>query len=132
MSHHPSILFKGKSMYPTLQSGDELFVSPELSSLEVGDIVIYKDAESNELIAHRVVRNNPIMTKGDRAQFIDQSFPLLYKVIGIKDQCPWKNGQPLKKAIAKLSLLNDKHHLRAIRLISIMGIYIFSFFKNHQ
>jgi signal peptidase len=83
---------EGKSMEPTLQTGDLVFViktSPK--DLRVGDVVVYRKP-SGEFVIHRIIRivkvGNmlDVETKGDNNFIADGEIPVNWivgKVVGI-------------------------------------------------
>jgi signal peptidase I len=59
------IKLNGQSMSPLLQDQDLICINPiRYDELKLGDIVLFKDQQSNELTIHRFV-NYPFTTKGD-------------------------------------------------------------------
>jgi signal peptidase len=105
---------EGKSMEPTLQTGDLVFViktSP--TDLKVGDVVVYRKP-SGEFVIHRIIRivkvgsMLDVETKGDNNFIADGEIPVNWivgKVVGI-------DGEVLKvPGIGYLNLC-----LRAIRI----------------
>jgi len=60
-----NIPFKGISMTPLLTEGDELIAIEKNGVLEIGDILLFKDPDNGEFIVHRLISNQPFVTKGD-------------------------------------------------------------------
>ncbi|GAB4019780.1 MAG: hypothetical protein Fur0010_22060 [Bdellovibrio sp.] len=52
-------------MSPLLMAGDQLVVETDYSQLHFGQIIVFKDSETHEFVAHRIVQKFPLMTKGD-------------------------------------------------------------------
>ena len=82
------VVVDGKSMLPTLQTGDLVLVVRHYSSIRVGDVIVYRYTGffygyylENALIIHRVVyiyRNNGAtcyVTKGDNNPVYDPGYP---------------------------------------------------------
>ena len=64
----------GPSMNPTLQVGDGLTVVPyEGQKPRVGDVVVFRDPEGEQYIAHRVASVDPegVRTRGDNSRSVD-------------------------------------------------------------
>ncbi len=85
-------VIKGRSMYPTLRTGDLVDVDPtEKETLETGDIVVFQ--KERELICHRLVEihekvsPHPLLTQGDATTHPDPPLSqqeILGKVISIE------------------------------------------------
>lgn len=59
------IKLNGKSMAPLLHEQDEVIIKPiSIDQIKCGDIVLFKDESSGELIVHRLIEF-PFKTKGD-------------------------------------------------------------------
>jgi len=63
----------GLSMHPLLRPEDILLVETEFGSIDVGDIVLFKDDECGDYVAHRVVALDSFTTKGDNSPFDEQT-----------------------------------------------------------
>jgi signal peptidase I len=63
----------GISMAPWLMPGDVVWVEREFpsASLKLGDLVVMQNRTSGSGYVHRVIRANPLQTKGDRNQMAD-------------------------------------------------------------
>lgn len=57
--------FTGLSMKPLLKSGDEILYQQISAPISVGDILLFKDPVNSEFVAHRVIKLDPLSTKGD-------------------------------------------------------------------
>ncbi len=99
VAQHMNVVVSG-SMEPVMYRGDIVVVDQNPSSVQVGDIVVYKATWVNEDVIHRVkqIYETPdgktyLITKGDNNQAADP-YPVQYpdqvvsKVVSI-------NGQPL-------------------------------------
>jgi len=66
------IVYVGESMYPTLKALDILYVKPR-QGYRRGDVIVFKDAETNHMVTHRVVSVGPegIRTRGDNCALPD-------------------------------------------------------------
>lgn len=83
----------GKSMYPSIQSNDIVFIKKvAYSQTHLGDLLLFKDRE-NGLILHRLLRKHffsrkgHIQTKGDALSYTDEPVPrfnILGRVIKIE------------------------------------------------
>ena len=82
------VVVDGRSMLPTLQTGDLVLVIRHYSSIKVGDVIVYRYTGffygyylKDALIIHRVVyiyRNNGVtcyVTKGDNNPVYDPGYP---------------------------------------------------------
>ena len=106
--------YLGPSMWPLFQDNDFLILSDIYDhKLEMGDIVCFKEAE--EIIVHRLI--NERQTKGDFSKNLDDENSIEYFAIAVgvvqnNKKVIWGiKGQPLKKAIAFISLLRTKGKL---------------------
>ena len=99
VAQHMNVVVSG-SMEPVMYRGDIVIVDQNPSSVQVGDIVVYKATWVNEDVIHRVKEiyktsdgNTYLITKGDNNPVPDP-YPVQYpdqvvsKVVSI-------NGQPL-------------------------------------
>lgn len=98
----PTAFVSGKSMYPTLKNGDIVTCTKDLSSLNRGDIVVYK-LEDGKRVIKRI-----IALPGDRIKIVDgQPFvngepsPYQYDVI--------KDAGTLLKNEHELTLENNQY-----------------------
>ncbi len=66
------VVYVGESMYPTLKALDILYVKPR-QGYRRGDVIVFKDAEKNHMVTHRVVSVGPegIRTRGDNCALPD-------------------------------------------------------------
>jgi signal peptidase I len=73
----------GRSMYPTFERNDLVFVRPS-SSYRVGDVVAYRSALLHRVVLHRVVavRGARYTFKGDNNSFFDPERPAASAFIG--------------------------------------------------
>jgi hypothetical protein len=110
----------GTSMEPSLKSGDQLVIQLSSSpSRNNGDILFFKNTILNDFTTHRMIDSKKSKLKGDNSISCDQldlqNTLLLGNVIGIKRNdinIFWgKEGQPLKRLIAKASLARTKNNL---------------------
>jgi hypothetical protein len=122
----------GPSMWPTFKEGDIVLMSTEFTSLEIGDLVLFKDVETAEITLHRIVTESPIRTKGDFSLSLDFHSPIPFAlVIGLKRagvNYRWgRRGQTLKKIMASLS----KKRLSSVlvRRLALVGIYFLTIFS---
>jgi signal peptidase I len=86
---YPFIVVMGKSMQPTLNPGDMLIIKGiNMSTLQVGDILVFKPKWLNKLIIHRAVKidytNNEtkIFTKGDALKNLDIIYAEPNEILG--------------------------------------------------
>lgn len=61
----------GDSMYPIICSGDMVLIDLEVSEYGLGDILFFKDSQSQELTVHRLVDCKAFLTKGDNSYHFD-------------------------------------------------------------
>ena len=75
-----NVLIEGRSMYPTLQEGDEIFIIND-NEYCIGNVVAFM--YNNELVAHRLLKieNDVFFCKGDNAITIEAIYK--YQLIGI-------------------------------------------------
>ena len=79
-SSSPIVVVTGRSMKPTLEQGDLLFVKAvDIGELHVGDIVVFHRPDTGELVVHRVYKivRGPggeilLKTKGDNNEEPDR------------------------------------------------------------
>ena len=65
----------GDSMHPTLETGDRVeTVGVSRSEVRIGDIISYVNGDGRRVI-HRVVRLEPLVTRGDNASEEDAPVP---------------------------------------------------------
>lgn len=65
--------FKGFSMFPLLQEGDEVLIEENKNlPFAKGDVVLFFDKENHELILHRLL-NTSNKTKGDYSCVLDRN-----------------------------------------------------------
>jgi len=97
VAQHMNVVVSG-SMEPVMYRGDIVIVDQNPSSVQVGDIVVYKATWVNEDVIHRVKEiytasdgNTYLITKGDNNPVPDP-YPVKYpdqvisKVVSINDQ----------------------------------------------
>ena len=106
----------GNSMWPTFNDGDKVFIrSITNQELQIGDILFYKDDQTQEYTIHRLTHTDT--TKGDNSLDYDsaQTTSPLGIAVGYQhnqDIFYWgKKGQPLKNIISKLSKLRTKNFI---------------------
>tara|TARA_R110000868_G_scaffold132380_2_gene343136 strand:+ start:69396 stop:69755 length:360 start_codon:yes stop_codon:yes gene_type:complete len=114
------ITITGNSMYPSLESGDEITVN-QTFSLQIGRIYIFQDADK-KLICHRLIGDN--LFKGDNSLLSDHVESK--SVIGLATHrndrlIAYKNA----RAIVYLSKLNSKEHWGGIRRIARALLLLF-------
>lgn len=73
-------------MEPLLKEGDELLISDDVSHVNLGDIVLFRDDANGEFVVHRVVSVMPLETKGDWSCLSESPDPnsIFAKVVGYK------------------------------------------------
>lgn len=52
-------------MFPLLRKGDELIAYEVSGDRKIGDVLLFKDPVNSEFVVHRVIKINPLVTKGD-------------------------------------------------------------------
>ncbi|MCS7132393.1 MAG: signal peptidase I [Aigarchaeota archaeon] len=80
----PLLIVKSGSMRPALEVGDVILMEPvRPEELEVGDVIIFHNPISGDLIVHRIVKKTPegVYTKGDANPGIDWWSPVPYENI---------------------------------------------------
>jgi signal peptidase I len=112
------IPFSGKSMEPSLKSGDLVHVDfSENPDPQLGDIILFR--QNSEWVVHRMVGDKTIhFTKGDNSPSKDSSG--IGSPMGIITGFTRRNrsyswgsyGQPFKKTMAFLSSQNDLEESR--------------------
>lgn len=129
-----SVPLSGWSMYPSLYSGDKLTISKN-TNLNPGSIILFRDSDSGEYIAHRIVAEG-MLVKGDRSLYLDNILEpsIVGQVIGYNRKGKmvfWFAGdQPFARQIAFCSL----HSLKERRLIErylFQGILFFLVFYSY-
>jgi len=68
----------GKSMFPSILSGDVLTLTPyDDRKPEIGDVIALSDAQNNQIIVHRIINemNRQFLIKGDNVLKCDGFFP---------------------------------------------------------
>lgn len=118
------IKLSGHSMWPTIKDGQKVYYSDSTTSLEIGDIILFKDT-NNELVTHRIISNN--ITKGDRCYFNDDKFTesqIIAKAIGTDLYFWGEKGQRFKYYISFLSRKMRKDH--PLRYFYFLGLIIIS------
>lgn len=102
----------GDSMSPIIRSGDIVSVDLDVTVYYLGDILLFKDSQSQELTVHRLVDAKAFLTKGDNSYCFDEiGSKIIGKVIAINSYnlIPSK----LHQIIALLSRFsNSKNPLR--------------------
>ena len=79
---YPMAAITSGSMWPTLKEGDLVFIQGvKHSELKSGDVVVYRNTESNTFTIHRIAAlyENELVTKGD-ANFSEDD-PIPYDAI---------------------------------------------------
>ncbi|PIP96592.1 MAG: hypothetical protein COW00_19450 [Bdellovibrio sp. CG12_big_fil_rev_8_21_14_0_65_39_13] len=111
----------GLSMCPVLIPEDIILVETDHGAIQLGDIVLFKDNECGDYVAHRVVALEPLTTKGDNSPFDEliKSDYVLGIVVGrIRAGRPlnWGfKGTRFKSSKARLSRLYHKKYTRVFR-----------------
>ncbi|MFT6070226.1 MAG: signal peptidase I [Bacteriovoracaceae bacterium] len=59
--------FSGMSMFPLLKDGDLILIENLEKEVLLGDIILFKDSQNGEFVVHRVIKEDPLITKGDWA-----------------------------------------------------------------
>lgn len=116
-----NFIHNGFSMSPVLEPDDIVIVETEFLQIERGDIVLFKDIECGDYVAHRVIAQSPFITKGDNSPFDEQTNP--EQVIGIvigrireeKTQTWGLEGSSLKPLKATFSKYYQKKYPRFFR-----------------
>lgn len=93
------IKISGISMWPTFKDGDEIIFTDEVDSKIQGNIVLFKDHLSGELVTHRLIDSQ--ITKGDRVYTNDDTGPIVIATALGNQRYFWgKKGQPFKRLIS--------------------------------
>jgi signal peptidase I len=76
--------YHGKSMQPTFQPGQLLYVCPEASDIAVGDVIIYQDLECKRNVVHRITAISPqgFITRGDNNPHNDPTPIAPHQIMG--------------------------------------------------
>jgi signal peptidase I len=93
-----SITYTGGSMKPIFRDGDGLTVEPYGGrKRRVGDIVVFKDPETNQKIIHRIVsiRKEGIRTQGDHSAVADPWILEPGEIIG-KVVSAWRGNRKVR------------------------------------
>lgn len=118
------IEFQGSSMWPFLQTGDQLIVKNQ-SHYKLGDILVIKD--EHEFIVHRLITDNNDLTytKGDFSLNKELATKILGKVIGFDPQFYFPSFLHFFFSInAKLSSCLLKKNSFVTRKILKMALFI--------
>jgi signal peptidase I len=91
------IRIEGQSMLPTFYSGEFVNFSIE-ESAKLGDICLIRDTNSQELIVHRLVLEDPVTFKGDNSLNLEQGEQ--FKLLGVS----LESRKKVNTYIASLSL----------------------------
>jgi signal peptidase I len=91
-----SILYLGKSMYPTLHNFDLLYLAPpHIRSIRLGDIIAFRFPDQSIIIVHRVIGilEGGIVTRGDANYAKDSSLVQIKDTLGSVKSIE-RDGQP--------------------------------------
>jgi signal peptidase I len=120
-----SITYTGGSMRPIFRDGDGLTVQPYgCRKRRVGDIVVFKDPESNQKIIHRIasISRKGIRTQGDHSAVVDPWILEPGEIIG-KVVSAWRRDRKIRV----WNGLAGQIHARAFKTCRKMDDLLFSF-----
>lgn len=106
---------EGRSMWPSIRSGDIIKVSPDTDDITVGDIILYRSRE-NTAVVHRVVKRDSrnILTRGDSSLDLDMPIineQVLGKVVEIE-----KRGLHIRYILSEIL-----HYIQGFRLYGALA-----------
>lgn len=79
-----TLTITGESMSPIIQSDDKLLVDLAVKEFSLGDILLFKDTQNQELTVHRLVNAKSFITKGDNSYCFDgENRNIIGKVISV-------------------------------------------------
>lgn len=115
----------GTSMVPTLPPDSEIHIYPLSPSVSLGDIVVFVDANTNDLVVHRIVRRhkNGWITQGDNRLVPDRQVPSSH-ILGVVRYATYQGDAyypPRYLKIIAISWLSRYHCLRFWRWIRRMA-----------
>lgn len=121
------IRFNGYSMSPLLHDYDELLIEPlDLNQVSCGEIVLFKDFNSQELTVHRLMEL-PFKTKGDFSLQYEEnpSYTYIGRVIAFRRSDVYfqlSQNRLLQKMFLFFSKMRTQNKL--IRKIGLAGLFI--------
>jgi signal peptidase I len=121
------IKLNGQSMTPMLLDQDLICIAPiRFDELKLGDIVLFKDQQSNELTIHRFI-NYPFTTKGDFSCVCEINPPncLLGRAIAYRRADIVRNLIAFNNIFLFFSKLRMSNYV--IRKIGLIGLIISTF-----
>lgn len=118
----------GHSMYPFINDGDVIIISPLLSSPRIGDVVAFINPETGRLAIHRVIRKkgDTYLIKGDN---ISEAYDIVQKenILGFVTKIE-RNGKKfsvgLGPAKVLIAFLTRKSLLNRIRMSPLSFLLI--------
>ena len=119
---------KGNSMYPLIVDQDSVLIVPILAeAISLGDILLFKNHDTNELTLHRLI-DFPLITKGDYSLLTESNQPvnLLGKAIECNHHNNFFNLSALKKTFCYLSAKRNGEKSKIERSLALVGLMIFS------
>ena len=127
---YKKISLEGQSMWPILKEGDKLLYTEPLNGVSEGDLVLFNDREAKELVTHRIIRKEPLITKGDFACFEDKELSIeeiIGKIVGVRrgnKEIFWgTKGHILKGVSAQFCVLSGgPKYIRYIALFFLFTI----------
>lgn len=116
-------------MSPLLKDGDKILVDIREKNYSLGDIILTMD-KKHELICHRVISLNPILTKGDRNLYIDQTVSIIGKVIYVKKKNGYMNLNANKLLNSIQAVLCKKNiHENRYRKVFLFLLFLLSMYE---
>jgi peptidase S24-like len=115
-----NVLIEGRSMYPTLQEGDEIFIIND-NEYCIGNVVAFM--YNNELVAHRLLKieNDVFFCKGDNAITIEAIYK--YQLIGIVIQFKRKH------IVYDIERIRENETQRVYKICAAINS---NYLKNHE
>lgn len=115
-----NVLIEGRSMYPTLQEGDEIFIIND-NEYCIGNVVAFM--YNNELVAHRLLKieNDVFFCKGDNAITIEAIYK--YQLIGIVIQFKRKH------IVYDIERISENETQRVYKICAAINS---NYLKNHE
>ncbi len=133
MANQDDFLFiphRGQSMFPLIRDGDQIIVEKIKRSPIPGDIILYRDIDTKEWVAHRYLKKNTL--KGDFSLVFDQVNEAAFMgfIRGIRRQeniYLWSQmGHPLKGFFLRATVYRTKNRPRWLRWSIVFILLIFS------
>lgn len=126
-NHRLELKVHGFSMSPLIKDGDFIIADLNQNEYQCGDILLFKDKQSNEYTVHRLLDLNEFKTKGDNSYLYDGNNK---EVLGIVKLVTKANGAKIKltnNIFSKLICILSKKSISKNKL-RIFYRYLIKFF----